>query len=175
MTSGLSSGEDPSNGSDGSPFGDVVHRYMRAEAIADGVFVDVTRQASPAEMHGGFRVPVAVTAALWAAIEAIPPSLAGTADVRGRLHDVLWMANLALRRVCARAKEATEADKEQATTGADCPLHRNFAFLAGAHVATFAVHLPFADTRKRVHTLRADGGPDDEGRLCVTVGFPEDF
>jgi hypothetical protein len=78
--------------------GDVVHSYTRRQAIADGVLVNVTRQASPVEMHGGFRCPVAVTAALWAAIEAIPPSLAGIADARGRLHDVLWMASLAVRR-----------------------------------------------------------------------------
>lgn len=77
---------------------DIVHAYTRRQAHADGVLVDVTRQASPAEMHGGFLVPVAVTAALWAAIEAIPPSLAGIADPRGRLHDVLWMAGLAVRR-----------------------------------------------------------------------------
>lgn len=77
---------------------DVVFGYSRRQALADGVLVDVTRQASPAEMHGGFLVPVAVTAALWAAIEAIPPSLRGIADARGRLHDVLWMAVLALRR-----------------------------------------------------------------------------
>lgn len=77
---------------------DVVFGYSRRQALVDGVLVDVTRQASLAEMHGGFRCPVAVTAALWAAIEAIPQSLAGIADARGRLHDVLWTAVLAVRR-----------------------------------------------------------------------------
>lgn len=80
---------------------DVVFGYSRRQALADGVLVDVTRQASPAEMHGGFLVPVAVTDALWAAIEAIPRSPAGIADARGRLHDVLWMASLAVRRASA--------------------------------------------------------------------------
>jgi hypothetical protein len=120
---------------------DLVHAYTRRQAIADAVLVDVTRQASPAEMHGGFRVQVAVTVALWAAIEAIPSSLRGIADSRGRLHDVLWMAGLAVRR---------------------------------ASVA-FAVHLPIAGTRKRVHQLRVDVGPDDDGMPCITIGFPEDF
>lgn len=78
--------------------GNIVHSYTRRQALADGVLVDVTRQASAAEMAGGFLVPVAVTAALWHAIEAIPSSLTGVADVRGRLHDVLWMASLAARR-----------------------------------------------------------------------------
>lgn len=80
---------------------DMLFAYTRRQAIADGVLVDVSRQASPGEMHGGFLVPVAVTAALWAAIEAIPQSLAGIADARGRLHDVLWMASLVARRASA--------------------------------------------------------------------------
>jgi hypothetical protein len=80
---------------------DVVFGYSRRQALADGVLVDVTRQASPAEMHGGFLVPVAVTGALWATIEAIPPSLDGLADPRGRLHEILWMASLAVRRASA--------------------------------------------------------------------------
>ena len=78
--------------------GTTIDTYTRREALADGVLVDVTAQASPAEMLGGFTVPVAVTAALWHAIVAIPPSLEGLADERGRLHDVLWMARLAVRR-----------------------------------------------------------------------------
>ena len=48
--------------------------------------------------EAGFRVPVAVTAAPWADIEAIPPSKRGIQDVAGRLWDVLWMARLAARR-----------------------------------------------------------------------------
>ena len=54
----------PLEGSDDATFGEPINAYTRAEAIADGVLVDVTHQASPAEMRGGFTVPVAVTAAL---------------------------------------------------------------------------------------------------------------
>jgi hypothetical protein len=126
-------------------FHPLIHGYSRTEAIADGVLVDVTRQASPAEMLGGFTVPVAVTAALWVAIEAIPDSLAGIADARGRFHDVLWMASLAARR------------------------------LRGRDHTTFDVHLPCRGTRKRRHTLAVVIGPDDDGKPCVTIGFPEDF
>lgn len=49
-------------------------------------------------MMGGFSCPVAITAGLWAAIEAIPTSQEGIQDVRGRLHDVLWMARCAAKR-----------------------------------------------------------------------------
>ena len=40
---------------------DVVHTYSRADMLADGYLVDVTAQAKQA----GFRVPVAVTRAVW--------------------------------------------------------------------------------------------------------------
>lgn len=135
------------SGSDG---GELVHAYTRADALADGVLVDVADAASHSGMLGGFTVPVAVTAGLWAAIEAIPASLVGVADVRGRLHDVLWLANLACRRV-GRASFASFA------------------------VRTFAVHLPYRGTRKRVQTLRVEIGPDDHGAPCITIGFPEEF
>ncbi len=73
---------------------EIIHTYTRAQAIEDGVLVDVTATAREA----GFRVPVAVTAALWADIEAIPPSKQGLQDVAGRLWDVLWLARLAAQR-----------------------------------------------------------------------------
>lgn len=135
----------PSPGGDELP---VIHRYTRREALVDGVLIDVTRQASPAEMHGGFVVPVAVTAALWHAIEAIPPNLHGIADARGRLHDVLWMASCAVRRLPSNETP---------------PL------------VTFAVVLPVAGNRKRMRWLTVASWPDEDGTLCVTIGFPEDF
>ncbi len=78
---------------------EIISSYSRKQAIEDGVLVDLTEWASAEKgFHGGFNIPVAVTSALWNAIEAIPKSLTGIADVRGRAHDVLWMASLAARR-----------------------------------------------------------------------------
>ena len=68
-------------------FGEVIHSYTRTQAIADGVLVDVTETAREA----GFRLPTAITAALWADIEQIP-SKHPYQDVQGRLWDVLYMA-----------------------------------------------------------------------------------
>jgi hypothetical protein len=42
-------------------FGPVIHAYSRAEALEDGVLVDVTSTAREA----GFRIPVALTRAVW--------------------------------------------------------------------------------------------------------------
>ncbi len=83
-------------------FGEVIHAYTREQAIEDGVLVDVTEWASAEKgFHGGFTCPVVVTSALWNAIEMIPKSATG-ASVRGRAHDVLWMASLAVRGMIKR-------------------------------------------------------------------------
>ncbi|MEK7630506.1 MAG: DUF6573 family protein [Patescibacteria group bacterium] len=74
---------------------DVVHRYTRGQAIEDGVLVDMTEWASTREMMGGFRIPVAMTAAVWALVQAPADS---HEDTRGRAHDVLWMSSLAARK-----------------------------------------------------------------------------
>jgi hypothetical protein len=81
-------------------FGEPISVYTRAQAIADGTLVDVTEWASADKgFHGGFKYPVAVTRALWNVIEYIPPKAVTMGqDVRGRAHDVLFMASLAARR-----------------------------------------------------------------------------
>ena len=72
---------------------EVIFAYSRAEAIADGVLVDVTATAKEA----GFRIPVALTQALWADIHAIPERLQGVADTAGRLWDVLFLGHFAIK------------------------------------------------------------------------------
>jgi hypothetical protein len=74
----------------------LIHRYTRAQAISDGVLIDVSETASEA----GFRFPVALTAGAWS--EAVTwnehdTETTGIAqDEAGRLWDVLWMARFAL-------------------------------------------------------------------------------
>lgn len=129
-------------------FGEVIHAYTRANALEDGELVDVTEWASADKgFMGGFKVPVALTRSAWAAIEAIPASLEGLADVRGRAHDVLWMASLA-------ARSAARAGKTR---------------------VGFKVILPSKGTRKRNRILVIDSGPGDAGEHVITIGFPEDF
>ena len=57
----------------------------------DGVLVDVT--ATAAEM--GYRVPVAVTRAVWVGV--VEPDETPGQSVEGRLWDVLWMLHYAIR------------------------------------------------------------------------------
>ena len=55
---------------------EVISRYTRAQAIEDGQLVDLTEWASAEKgFHGGYSCSVAVTAAVWGAIKAIPESL----------------------------------------------------------------------------------------------------
>ena len=71
----------------------VIYAYTRAQALEDGVLVDVSETACEA----GFVWPVALTAAVWALVEAIPPRYRAWQTVEGRLWDVLWMAYCAIR------------------------------------------------------------------------------
>ena len=77
---------------------DVVYRYTRAQAIDDGVLIDLTDLAK----ETGFRIPVACTAAVWH--EYIVPSEEleepGQSE-RGRAHDMLWILFNAIRQADA--------------------------------------------------------------------------
>lgn len=77
---------------------DLIHAYSRAQAVADGVLVDVTATAREA----GFTVPVAMTRAAWADCvewtEETDRRKATSQDEAGRLWDVVWMAHRAALR-----------------------------------------------------------------------------
>ena len=71
---------------------DLIHRYTRAQAIEDGVLIDVSAVAREA----GLRYPVALTCGAWARCVAVPPGVE-CQDEAGRLWDVLTMLRLAAR------------------------------------------------------------------------------
>jgi len=74
-------------------FGPVVYSYTRAQAVADGVQVEVTKTAQEA----GIRFPVFLTRAVFDAYVAVPPNVTGQ-DEAGRLWDVVWMLRFAIQR-----------------------------------------------------------------------------
>ncbi len=77
---------------------DVIFSYSRAQAIADGVLIDISEIAREA----GFKVPVAITRAAWADCvewsEATQQRKRTVQDESGRLWDVVYMANFEARR-----------------------------------------------------------------------------
>jgi hypothetical protein len=72
---------------------DIVFAYTRAQAIADGVLIDVSDTAKEA----GFVYPVALTSTVWAECVEVPEGVEGQ-DEAGRLWDVLNMLRFAIKR-----------------------------------------------------------------------------
>ena len=71
---------------------DLIHRYSRADALRDGVLIDVSATAREA----GIRYPVALTCAAWARCVAVPAGVIGQ-DEAGRLWDVLMVLRALIR------------------------------------------------------------------------------
>uniref|UniRef100_A0A6H1ZH32 Uncharacterized protein n=1 Tax=viral metagenome TaxID=1070528 RepID=A0A6H1ZH32_9ZZZZ len=75
---------------------EIISSYTRANAINDGVLVDVSETAREA----GIKFPVAVTIAVWQ--EYIEPlendRLKWGQDIQGRLWDSVWMLRLACQK-----------------------------------------------------------------------------
>ncbi|WP_114814048.1 DUF6573 family protein [Paraburkholderia kururiensis] len=87
-------------------FGKTISTYTRAQAIADGVLVDVSAMAREA----GFRIPVALTSAVWADCVAWTDADSGRGE-SGRLWDVLWMGALAAKRARGTQRIAFELNR----------------------------------------------------------------
>jgi hypothetical protein len=71
---------------------DLIHRYSRADALRDGVLIDVTATTREA----GLRWPVALTCAAWGRCVTGPPGIIWQ-DEAGRLWDVLFLLHMAIR------------------------------------------------------------------------------
>jgi hypothetical protein len=84
---------------------EIISRYMRVNAIEDGVLVDISVQAK----ETGIRVPTVITGHLHHVLENIPSRSAGQ-DWRGRLHDVLWRTYLKLMSMRANKEEGFPAE-----------------------------------------------------------------
>ena len=76
-----------------SPFGEVIYSYTRAQAIADGVQVEVTKTAQEA----GIKFPMFLTRAVFDAFVAVPDGVTGQ-DEAGRLWDVVRMTRFGIIR-----------------------------------------------------------------------------
>jgi hypothetical protein len=72
---------------------DVIHTYTRAQALADGVLIDI----SPLAAEAGFCYPVAVTAAVWQILEPSAELARLGQSATGRAWDVLQVLRAAIR------------------------------------------------------------------------------
>ena len=132
---------------DQNPFDDmpVIYSYSRAQAIEDGVLVDLTEWAR----ETGFTVPVACTAAVWNGhiVPADELRELGQSE-RGRCHDVLWTLQLAIRR--------------QQKPGADTVMF-DVIFLQ-----------PPAPGKQVTVRLKSMCGPGDAAEPVVTIMLPDE-
>ena len=123
---------------------EVIHVYTRAQAIAD-VLVDVSETAREA----GFRVPVAVTSAVWDLIRPTSGEEEACQDEQGRLWDVLCLAFNAIRR--------------SSTSGNELLFFCYFILIGRPGVSGL-----------RRLTLKLHSGPGDEGEHVITLMLPEE-
>ncbi len=128
-------------------FDPVLSVYTRAQAIGDGILVDVSDTAREA----GFTIPVAVTRTVWNRLVALPEGYQGFQDESGRLWDVLWMArHYALR--------ASNSDRVRM-----CVLVRD-------------IRKDLRDSNRppRRHFPIVAIGAGDDARPAITIMWPED-
>lgn len=139
--------EDPFFGSVIYVYTPAVRGYTRAQALADGVLVDVTETSKEV----GFKLPVAITAALHGRLTPSGAEAELGQDYDGRLWDVLWCAAFTIKL----------ADP-------------------GIDTVTFTLVQPEVEAKsgqaKKVELrLRAVCSPGNEGEPAIIIGFPEDF
>ena len=95
-------------------FGEPICCYSRAQALADGVLVDVSERAQRA----GIKYPTACTAAVWALIGTVPESCSAEESVR--LAAVLTAMLAAIRRGGVRGTDRVEFHALGAALWAQC-------------------------------------------------------
>ncbi len=129
-------------------WGEPIHVYTRAQALADGVLVDVTETAREV----GFRVPVALTASVWADVREIPVAQKGIQDPEGRLWDLLHMGRIA--------------------AGRSLDAHTIIYRLRMDHLCG-----PPGEARhrtRRIYKAKLHVGPGDHGECVVTIMQPNE-
>ena len=134
-------------------FGNVIYAYTRAQAIEDGVLIDVTETAREA----GIKFPTALTSTIWSDYIAVPEELKNCQDEAGRLWDIVWMLSCAVRSghikgeigtfevIIAKPDKGDWRDNEKAHDG---------------------------NRDQRLVALKAVCGPSDDGSPCITIMRP---
>jgi hypothetical protein len=133
---------------------DIVFSYTRSDAIADGVLVDVTDYTPEGEhvtlvRQAGFKIPVALTRAVYDSCVALPEEYEGLDDITGRLWDILFC----MRMAAERNKQAAGVRFKVSVRDID-----------GKHDSG----------TQRVHELVSVIGPGDDASPVITIMFPNE-
>jgi len=131
----------------------VVFSYTRAQALEDGVLVDLTEWAK----ETGFTIPVACTSAVWNGY-VVPPEQTrklGQSE-RGRGHDLLWMLFVAIKRQSAHGR-----------ANGNGRVHTNDQLL-------YEVLFLQAPNKHETVKLKAICGAGDNGEPVMTIMMPDE-
>lgn len=122
---------------------DVVSRYTRADALAEGLLIDASSMAAEA----GFRVGLALTDTVWTDCVAWPEGTKGGwgQSESGRLWDVVWMASCAARGARRSGRSRVEFE---------------------------LLRVPQGGWKPRKVKLVLDLGPGDDGEPVATIFVP---
>lgn len=131
-------------------FGEVIYQYTRAQAIEDGVLIDVTATAKEI----GIKYPVALTTAVYDEYVVVPKALKGMQDEAGRLFDILWMYAWAVR--------IGEISGNQGLFSVSFLMYETKSISEQARA------------RQETITLKAVCGPGDDSSPCITVMLPNE-
>ncbi len=123
---------------------EVIHTYIRKQAIEEGYLIDVSTLAKEA----GFVVPVAITREVWTRYVEWSEEKGSHQDETGRLWDVLFMAFIAMR---------------GAKTGGTQLLYK-------LNCVPCDDSSPVAQEVE----LKIDSGPGDEGEHVITIMLPNE-
>ncbi|MBU0703564.1 MAG: hypothetical protein KKC18_06825 [Chloroflexi bacterium] len=126
---------------------EVIYAYTRAQALADGVLVEV-----PPEMaeEAGFTCPVACTSALYMDVITPGPNVEAGQSIDGRLWDALYMLHMAI----------TQA----------LPGSRTFNGPGPCQTTLYPCGFTMGDNAKaQLFTIKAVCGPDDDLSPCITL------
>lgn len=133
---------------------DLIYAYTRADAIRDGVLIDVSEMAKEA----GFNWPVAITAGVLAVLNDIPRGFEHQ-SFDGRLWDVLWMASLA-----ARGRHGQRVS----------PTHCNFKVILYHYENRERLPGDWRKTRIKYQSIKFLTGPGDDFEPVVTLLLPHE-
>jgi hypothetical protein len=100
---------------------DIISRYTRAQAIEDGVLVDLMQDKMLDVCRQHYKHPIAATSAVFDIMQRAVENKRHCNDYAGVLHDMLWMS-----RVYSRKVDASTVLFKVIITGA--ARQRNFVF-----------------------------------------------
>ncbi|OGV70912.1 MAG: hypothetical protein A2283_22070 [Lentisphaerae bacterium RIFOXYA12_FULL_48_11] len=136
-------------------FGECISVYTRAQAIEDGVLVDVSETASEA----GFKWPVAVTRAVYDRYVEVPEELEGQQDIQGRGWDLVYMLWVNIR---------------NGKINGGCGNYTLLVRMPETEAWQDNERREPESHGLRLVTLKAVSGPDDNGDPVITVMLPRE-